>query len=142
MLVREVMTPGVQVVHPDSTVQEAARLMKNLDVGPLPVCDGQRVVGMVTDRDITVRSTAEGKDPKSQRVRDVMTNDVVYCREDDSLNLAANFMKDRQIRRLMVIGADNRLVGIVSLGDVATEANKHVAGDTLEAVSQPASPAP
>ncbi len=138
MLVREIMSHGARVIHPDSTVQEAARMMKDLDVGPLPVCDGQRIVGMVTDRDITVRSTAEGKDPASHRVRDVMTADVIYCREDDDVAAAARMMRDRQIRRLIVIGANNRLVGIVSLGDLATETDEDVAGNTLEGVSQPA----
>jgi len=137
MNVRDVMTRGAQVVHPDSTVQKAAQLMKDLDVGPLPVCDGQHIVGMVTDRDITIRSTAEGKDPTRQPVREVMTDEVVYCRPDEDVGVAARMMKDNQIRRLIVIDNDNRLVGILSLGDVATQTDQEVAGNTLEGVSQP-----
>jgi len=138
MLVREVMTRGVKTIKPDGTVQEAARLMKDMDVGPLPVCDGHRIVGMVTDRDIAVRSTAEGKDPKAQPVSEVMTADAAWCREDDDVAAAARTMHDRQVRRLLVLNGDNRLVGIVSLGDVATQSDEGTAGHALEGVSEPA----
>jgi CBS domain-containing protein len=137
MIVRDIMTRGAQVVHPDSTVQQAAQMMKDLDIGPLPVCDGRRIVGMVTDRDITIRSTATGKDPTRQPVREVMTNEVLYCRDGEDVAVATRIMQDNQVRRLMVIDDDNRLVGIVSLGDVANETDEDVAGETLEAVSQP-----
>jgi len=132
------MTRGAQVVHPDSTVQKAAQLMKDLDVGPLPVCDGQRIVGMVTDRDITIRATAEGEAPTDVRVRDVMTPEVVYCLEDALVGDAALLMQQKQVRRLLVLNCDKRLVGIVSLGDLAVETgDEQMAGNTLEAVSEP-----
>src|SRR5437762_11404171 len=119
MVLREVMPPRVDVMHPDATLREAAAKMKSLDVGPIPVCDGERLQGMLTDRDITVRATAEGRDPNSTRVRDVMSPDVVYCFEDQDVQDAARVMEEHQIRRLVVLNRDKRLVGIMSLGDLA-----------------------
>jgi len=139
MQLRDVMTRGVEVIHPDATLEEAAEKMKSLDVGPLPVCDGERLVGMVTDRDITVRATAEGRDPKSTRIRDVMTPDILYCFEDQSVEEAARLMEEKQIRRLVVLNREKRLVGIVSLGDVAVRgADQELSGEVLEEVSEPA----
>jgi len=113
--------------------------MKDLDVGPLPVCDNDRLIGMLTDRDIVVRCVAEGRDPRSTKVRDAMTEGVTWCFEDDDVEDAAGRMKQDQIRRLVVLNQDKRLVGIVSLGDLAVETggDEEVAGKTLEAVSQP-----
>ena len=142
MKLRDVMTPRVEVVHPDATIQEAARKMKDLDVGPIPVCDGDRLVGMLTDRDITVRATAEGRDPTRTRVREVMSEGVQYCFEDDDVRAAAETMQRAQIRRLVVLNRDKRLVGIVSLGDLAvTPGAKDEAAEALEEVSEPAAPA-
>jgi CBS domain-containing protein len=121
MVLREIMTTRVEVVHPDATLKEAAQKMKALDVGPIPVCDGDRLQGMLTDRDITVRATAEGRDPNTTKVREVMTPDVVYCFEDQDVREAADIMEEKQIRRLVVLNRDKRLVGIVSLGDLATQ---------------------
>jgi CBS domain-containing protein len=121
MQVREVMTPEVEVISPETTLAEAAQKMKSLDVGPLPVGERDRLVGMVTDRDITVRATAAGRDPNTTKVREVMTEQVFYCFEDESIEQAAEIMERAQIRRLMVLNRDKRLVGIVSLGDLAVE---------------------
>jgi CBS domain-containing protein len=145
MLLKEVMTPHVEVVHPDATLAEAAEKMKALDVGPLPVCDGERLLGMVTDRDITVRATAAGRDPKTTKVRDVMTEEVFYCFEDQDLQDAAEIMERAQIRRLVVLNRDKRLVGIVSLGDLAVHTGPEELADeelseVLEEVSAPAEP--
>ena len=141
MRVSEVMTRGVECTSPDATLQEAAAKMKSLDVGPLPVCDNDRLVGMVTDRDITVRATAEGETPTDVRVRDVMTPEVIYCFEDALVGDAALLMQQKQVRRLLVLNRDKRLVGIVSLGDLAVETgDEQLAGNTLEAVSEPAQP--
>ncbi len=139
MQVKDVMTRGAQCVRPANSLQEAARKMKDLDVGPLPVCgDGDRRVGMITDRDITVRATADGCDPKATTVKDVMTPDVVYCFEDQDVGDAARLMRDNQVRRLVVLNRDKRLVGIVSLGDLAVETgDEKLAGETLEHVSLP-----
>ena len=141
MQVSEVMTRNVEVISPDTTLQEAARKMKDLDVGPLPVCDGTRLQGMVTDRDITIRGTAEGFDPRTTKVTEVMTPDVVYCLEDQDVSDAVRIMEQQQIRRLVVLDRDKNLVGIVSLGDVAVDgANQGLAGEVLTQISEPAQP--
>lgn len=138
MKVQEIMTKGTECVSPSSSLQEAAQKMRNLDVGPLPVCENDRLVGMITDRDITVRAVAEGCDSKRTTVKQVMTPDVVYCYEDQDVQEAARLMQENQIRRLLVINKDKRLVGIVSLGDLAVETgDERLAGETLEQVSQP-----
>jgi CBS domain-containing protein len=141
MQVKEIMTAQVEVVHPDATLQEAARKMRELDVGPLPVCDGERLVGMLTDRDITVRAVAEGRAPAQTKVGEVMTPEAVYCFEDQDIGTAAQMMEMRQIRRLPVLSRDKRLVGIVSLGDLAVETgDTQRAGEALKEVSEPAQP--
>src|SRR5918996_2240072 len=136
----EVMTKGAECTRPDATLQEAAGRMKSLNVGVLPVCgDNDRLVGMLTDRDVTVRSTAAGADPEAARVRDVMTPDVIYCFDDQDVAEAARLMKESQIRRLVVLDRDKRLVGIVSLGDLAVDTgDERLAGKTLEQISEPA----
>ena len=133
------MTANVAVISPGDTLEEAARIMDVLDVGPLPVCEGNRVVGMLTDRDITVRATAAGCDPKTTLVGDAMSLEVVCCYEDQDVLEAARLMKDKQIRRLPVLSRAGDLMGIVSLGDLATEAgDQGQAGEVLEKVSKPA----
>jgi CBS domain-containing protein len=115
--------------------------MRQLDVGSLPVCENERLVGMLTDRDITVRCVSEGFDPRTDLVREVMTPQVVYCFEDQDVTEAAKLMKEKQIRRLAVLNRQKRLTGIVSLGDLAVEAgNEQLAGETLEGISEPSSP--
>ena len=141
MQLKEIMTPHAEVIHPEASVQEAAQKMKGLDVGPLPVCTGERLEGMLTDRDVTVRAVAEGRDPKTTKVQEVMTREVVYAFEDQDVTEAARLMEQHQIRRVMVLNRDKQLVGIVSLGDVAVHAgNARQAGQTLERVSEPAEP--
>lgn len=142
MNVGDVMTRGAECTRPGTILQNACERMKVLDVGSLPVCgDSDRLVGLLTDRDIIVRAVAEGLDLKTARVEDVMTPDIVYCFEDQDVAEAARLMGENQIRRLVVINRDKRLVGIVSLGDLAVSAdNDRLAGKTLEAVSEPAEP--
>lgn len=141
MQLRDIMTREVQVVCPDATLEDAAKIMQQLDVGPVPVCDGERLVGMLTDRDITIRATAQGKDPKSTTAREVMTPDVVYCYEDQDVQEAARLMEEKQIRRLLVLNRDKRLVGIVSLGDLAEGTHdEELEAEVLEAVSTPSAP--
>jgi len=139
MLVKDVMTKGAECVKPSSSLQEAAQKMKDLDVGPLPVCgDNDRLVGLITDRDITVRAVAEGCDITTTTVKEVMTPDILYCFENQDVQEAASQMKDNQVRRLVVLNEDKRLVGIVSLGDLAVETgDRNLAGDILEKVSLP-----
>jgi CBS domain-containing protein len=139
MQVFEAMTPDVVSVLPDTRLVDAALAMRNLDVGPLPVVDRGKLVGVVTDRDITIRATAEGRDPRLTPVEEVMTRDVVACREDDDVRVAAKLMQDAQLRRLLVVDGLGRLVGIVSLGDLVLQTgDEKLAGETLEKVSEPA----
>jgi CBS domain-containing protein len=139
MKVLEAMTAEVVSVAPDTTLMEAAQTMRDLDVGPLPVCDGDKVLGVVTDRDIVLRATAEGRDPRSTAVREVMTPGVVSCREDDDVRDAAELMQGAQVRRLLVLDRQGRLAGIVSLGDLVLQTgDERLAGQTLERVSEPA----
>jgi CBS domain-containing protein len=136
MQVKELMTRKVVVVHPNNTLREAADLMKVLAVGSLPVCDGDCLVGMITDRDITVRGVAEGQDPWKGLVRDVMTPEVIGCCEDSDIGDAAQLMKTRHVHRLPVFDRDKRLVGIFSLGDLAAgTSDAQLSAETLKAVS-------
>jgi len=138
MKVKDVMTRGVEVVRPGTTLEEASRRMRDLDVGPMPVGEGSRIVGMLTDRDIVIRGVAQGLDPKTATVDEAMTPDVLWCGADDDVKDAARTMKDRQVRRLLVKDKDGRLCGILSLGDLAVEtSNEKMSGRVLEEVSQP-----
>src|SRR5437016_839577 len=140
MQVSEVMTRGVECARPADSIARAAEKMRELDVGALPVCgDNDRLVGMITDRDITVRSTAGCCDPGSTCVRDAMTPSVVYVFDDQDVADAARLMKEKQVRRLIVLNRNKRLAGIVSLGDLALESHDgELVGATLEAVSESA----
>ena len=141
MQVHEVMTRDAECTHPNATIHEAAERMKALDVGSLPVCESDRLVGMLTDRDITVRATAEGVPPGLGQVRDVMTREVISCFEDQDVREAVRLMEQKQVRRLVVLNRDKRLVGIVSLGDLAVKAGDEVINsEALEQVSEPAAP--
>lgn len=142
MRVFDVMTKGAECVRPDATLQQAAGRMKALDVGALPVCGtDDRLAGMLTDRDITLRSVAEGHDPRADRVKDVMSPGIFYCFDDQDVNEAADLMREKQIRRLPVLNRDKRLVGIMSLGDLAVETgDEKLSGRVLEGVSEPATP--
>jgi CBS domain-containing protein len=139
MLVKDVMTPRVECVGPTESIAHAADRMKKLDVGSLPVCgDENRLVGMITDRDITTRATARSSDPAATSVADVMTPSVIYAFEDQSVQEAGRLMEDNQVRRLVVLDRDKRLVGIVSLGDLALKARDgQLGGEVLEQVSEP-----
>ena len=138
MQLSDIMSHDVEVISPDSTIQDAADKMKSLDVGALPVCDGARLLGMLTDRDITIRAVASGC-PASTPVRDAMSPDTIYCFDDEDVRRAAKIMEDKQIRRLPVLDRQKRLVGIVSLGDIATQTNDtKLSGEALNQVSQPA----
>ena len=141
MKVKDVMTTSVECVRPETTLQEAAAKMKSLNVGSLPVCEGDRPIGIVTDRDIVVRAIAEGRDPRLSRVPEVMTDNVVSVPETADVKDAARLMKDRQIRRIVVVDASKRVVGIVSLGDIAVDTHDDkMSGDVLEQVSKDVEP--
>lgn len=142
MLIKEMMTRNVEVVRPNASIQDAASKMKSLDIGSLPVCDGSKIHGMITDRDIVIRAVAEGRDSTQTKVADVLTDNLIYCFEDQSVQEAADAMQQYQIRRLPIVNRDKELVGIISLGDLAVDTdNAKLAGATLVDVSQPAVPA-
>ena len=137
MPVRDIMTRDVQLLSPRDSLMQAARRMRDDNIGSLPVAEGDRLVGYVTDRDLVVRGLAQGFAPETQ-VRDVMTDRVLYCFEDEDIEDAALNMAHNQVRRLPVLSRDKRLVGIVALGDLATKANDSSAEEALEGVSKPA----
>jgi len=139
--IKDVMTPQAEVISPDATTEEAASLMKTLDIGVLPVCDEEGLVGVLTDRDLVVRVLAATRDPKAMLVGEAMTPSVVYCFEDDDVEQAAAVMAGQQIRRLPVLDKNRKLVGIVSVGDIAVHAqDPQLTGKVLEDVSQPSVP--
>jgi CBS domain-containing protein len=136
MKVGEAMTKDVRVANPDDTIRKAARTMASIDAGVLPVGENDRLIGMITDRDIAIRGIASGKGPKA-KVRDVMTEDVKYCFDDQEIEEVTRNMADIQVRRLPVLNRDKRLVGILSLGDIATSRDGKAASDALSGISRP-----
>ncbi len=136
MKVHTAMTPDVCLAAPGQTLREAARMMAERDIGALPVGENDRLVGMITDRDIAVRAVAEGRGPDT-RIADVMSSEVKYCYDDDDLDAVAANMGSIQVRRLPVVNRDKRLVGIVSIGDVAACEDAKKAGKALAGVSTP-----
>ncbi|HYG88345.1 MAG TPA: CBS domain-containing protein [Azospirillum sp.] len=139
MQIREIMTKDVQIASPDDSLHKAAQLMRDCDIGVLPVGENDRLVGMLTDRDITVRAVAANKTPDQCKVRDVMSTEVRYVFDDQTTEEVARDMGNLQIRRLPVANRDKRLVGIVSLGDLAVEIqNQDEAERALSEISKPA----
>ena len=136
MRVSEVMTRDVQTVHPDQSARDAANFMLRTDAGAIPVTDGDRLIGMITDRDIAIRGVAEGHGPETP-VRELMTNAIVVAREDEDTDDVAARMSDAQVRRLPVVDEQKRLCGIVSLGDLSREGDDSAAEKALQGVSQP-----
>jgi CBS domain-containing protein len=136
MKISEVMTRDVRLSEPTQTIREASRLMAEMDAGIMPVREGDRLVGMITDRDIAVRAVAEGKGPDTP-IREVMTEEVKYCFEDDDTDAVERNMADIQVRRLPVLNRDKRLVGIVSLGDLAVNDKAAKVGAAMAGISQP-----
>jgi CBS domain-containing protein len=139
MIISEVMTREVRVASPDDTLQCAARVMEEEDFGSLPIAENDRLVGMLTDRDITIRAVARGLPPHESKVREVMSTEVRYVYEDESLRDVAQVMGDLHVRRLPVLSRDKRLVGIVSLGDLAL-AKPTSAGDALQSIAEAPTP--
>lgn len=136
MTVKNCMTKNVEMVEPAASLREAAEKMRDGDFGMLPVTENDRLVGMLTDRDIVIRGVAEGKDSRQTQVRDVMSKSVLYCYEDQSLEEVARNLGKNQVRRLPVLSRDKRLVGILSLGDLAqSEADQLEVEDALQQIS-------
>src|SRR5919201_2211202 len=118
MQLRELMTQEVEIICPDATLQEAAQRMRASNIGAVPVCEGNQIVGILTERDLMVQATAEGRDPKTTRVREVMTPELITCFEDQESTEAMRLMHQRRLRHLAVLSRDQRLVGIISLRDL------------------------
>jgi CBS domain-containing protein len=137
MKIQDVMTNEVSYVAPDTSILEIARKMRDGDIGATPVVENERVAGMVTDRDIVVRVIAEGGDVRTKTARDAMSPGILYCYADDTVEAVLDNMGDQQIRRLPVVDRDKRLVGVVSLGDLAMSGKRKAAGEALQEISQP-----
>jgi len=132
------MTTDVSFFRPDTPILEIARKMRDADIGSTPVVDGDRLVGMVTDRDIVVRIVAEGADVQTAKARDAMSPGIRYCYDDESVEAVLENMGDQQVRRLPVVNRDKRLVGFISLGDLSLAGRHKAAGEALQEISQPA----
>jgi CBS domain-containing protein len=135
MNVKDVVSKHAECISPTASLQTAVQQMRDLDVGLLPVCEYDRIVGIITDRDIIVRGVCQGYDPKTTTVSEIMTPEIVFCFEDQDVQEAARLMRNRQIRRLAVLSRNLRFIGIISLGDLAVEfGDEHLALETLERV--------
>ncbi len=134
--IKDVMTPQCEWIAPEKTCNEAAKIMQQKDFGFIPVAENDRMVGMITDRDIVVRTLAEAKDPAVTQVRDIMTAKTYYCYDDQDVEEVCNNMGEIQVRRLPVVNRDKRLVGVVSLGDLAQTASRPNVGQTQQQITQ------
>jgi len=135
MKVRDLMRKGAEYVAPNAKLQVIAKKMRDYDVGAMPVCEGGKTIGMVTDRDITIRALANGKDVGKLEAKDVMSKDVIFCRDTEEAEDAIRIMEDNQIRRLPVLNDAKKLVGMVSLGDISHALSQNVTGEVARAVS-------
>ena len=139
MRLAEIMTTDVEVIRSNASLKEAAAKMKDLDTGLIPVCQGDELKGTLTDRDITVRATAEGHSPSRTKVSDIMSKEIAYCFEDQEIEEAMGLMEARHIRCLPILNRENRLVGIVSLGHLSVLAWQNILlGETFKEFSRPA----
>jgi CBS domain-containing protein len=139
MNVRQIMTSDVECIEPTTTLKEAAQRMKTLDVGFLPVSEKDRLVGTVTDRDIAIRSVAEGHNVSKTKVSEIMTRDVFCCYDDQDVAECGRLMQEKEVRRMLVLDRDEKMIGVVSLGDIArTDGEEPVAAITLKEVSRAA----
>src|SRR5207247_3395456 len=132
MKTQEIMTRKVQLAEPTLPIAKAAQKMRDLNIGFLPICENDKLIGTLTDRDITIQSVAQGRDPRLASVREIMSQQVFYCYEDDDIEHAAEHMKEREVRRLVILNREKRLVGVLSLGDIArASGEQQLAGETL-----------
>ena len=136
MKVSDAMSRDVQVVSPEQSIRDAARTMASIDAGVLPVGENDRLIGVITDRDITIRAVAEGKAPTT-KVREVMSQEVLYCYDDQDLDEVARNMGNMKVRRMPVVNREKRLVGIISFGDLARNENPGTTGQTISTISEP-----
>jgi CBS domain-containing protein len=137
MQLKAIMTSPAATIAPESSLAEAAKKMLELDIGVLPVANGQAMVGIVSDRDIAIRGVARGMDPQRTAVREIMTKDVFTCQASVDVQEACNVMEEKQVRRLVVVDGGDTPVGVVSLGDIAQHLRREQSGDVLKKVSEP-----
>jgi CBS domain-containing protein len=135
MQAKELMTQPVECISPEMRLQDAARVMKSMDVGFLPVCENDRLIGTVTDRDMVLRVIAEGKDTKDLKARDIMTPTAFWCYEDQTAGEVANYMSEREIRRVLILDRNKRLTGVVSIGDLAKGGHQEKAGEAIGVIA-------
>lgn len=136
MKVKDAMHPGVTWVGPDTGLSEMAKSMRDEDIGSIPVGENDRLIGMVTDRDIALKAFADGMEPSLMTARDVMSGPILYCRADEDIDDAVRIMEMHRVRRLPVIDANKRMVGMLSLGDIATCTNRELLGEVVEKVAE------
>jgi CBS domain-containing protein len=138
MKLSEIMTRNVEIIHPNDTLQTAARKMRDRNIGFLPVYDAGELVGVLTDRDIIVRALTKGADPKTMLGRDWITSPAIFCFDDQSIDDATDLMHDNQVRRIVILKRGNReLAGVISLGDLAVNVDDKISGDVLQSISTP-----
>src|SRR5262245_16798866 len=139
MKVTEIMTRNVQTADPDTPIAKVADKMRDRDIGFVPICEHDRLIGTVTDRDIAIRSVAQGRDPRLAPIREIMTQTVFYCYEDEDVESLAVYMQEKEVRRLLVLNRQKRLVGVVSIGDLAkAPVEKRLVGETLGQIAEAA----
>jgi len=136
MKAKDLMTPGVECISPEAGLQDVAIKMKTMDVGFLPVSDDDRLLGTITDRDVVLRVVAEGQDPRTLKVRDVMTPAAFWCYEDQSVDEVADFMSRKEIRRILVMDNNKRLTGVISIGDLAKRGHRSKAGEAIAEIAE------
>ena len=139
MKIQQIMTKKVETAAPTLPIGKAAEKMRDLDIGFLPICDNDKLIGTVTDRDITIKSVAQGRDPRLAPVSEIMSQQVFYCYEDKDVEHCARYMQEKEVRRLVILNREKRLVGVVSLGDIAkATGEKQLAGETLGQIAEAA----
>jgi len=137
MKIREIMTSNVECLGPDASLKDIAQEMKALDVGFIPICENDRILGTVTDRDIVIRATAEGNDVNTTKAREVMSRDIVHAYDDEDVKTVAEKMREHEVRRILILDRSKRLVGVVSIGDISKVEEK-VSGKTLRDIAEAA----
>jgi CBS domain-containing protein len=139
MKVRSIMTKNVECIEPTLPIAKAAQKMRDLDIGFLPICESDRLLGTVTDRDITIRSVAQGRDPRLATVSEIMTQEAFSCYEDEDVERVGEAMQEKEVRRMLILDRQEKLVGVVSLGDIAkTTGESGLAGETLGEIAEAA----
>lgn len=136
MQAKELMTRTVECISPDTDIREIARIMRSLDIGFVPVCDNDRLIGTITDRDIILRVIADGKDPDDCVAREIMTENLCWCYDDQTAEEIANYMASQEVRRVVVLNRQKRLAGVISIGDLAKGGEQAKAGEAIGTIAE------